>query len=150
MKKPDFVANIKKPKFVENIKAPKFVQNMKKPTWDQKLVLTVAGAAVIASSVITIVDYVERKRRDKASHVTELLIGMAGVAIGAALASEPRRQDDRKKLIVENMFDDEDIALANAQIRETLNNGVDRGEPVAAPKRTVEVDEDTSIEDFIF
>ena len=150
MKKPDFVANIKKPKFVENFKAPKFVQNMKKPTWDQKLVLTVAGAAVIASSVITIVDYVERKRRDKASHVTELLIGMAGVAIGAALASEPRRQDDRQKLIVENMFDEEDIALANAQIRETLNNGVDRGEPTVAPKRTVEVDEDTSIEDFIF
>ena len=124
---------------------------MKKPTFDQKMILTIAGAAVIASSVITVIDYIERKKHDKISHVTELLAGLAGVAVGALLASEPKRQETREKLIVEDMFGEEDVALANEQIRETLGNGADRGEPVAtAPQRTVEVDEETSIEDFIF
>ena len=123
---------------------------MKKPTFNQKLILTLAGAAVIASSVITVIDYIERKKKDKLSHVGELLAGLAGVAIGAALASEPKRQETRKRLIVDDMFNEDDVALANEQIRETLGNGADRGEPTAAPQRTVEVDEDTSIEDFIF
>lgn len=123
---------------------------MKKPTLDQKMILTIAGAAVIASSVITVIDYIERKRHAKISHVTELLAGIAGVAVGALLASEPKRQEAREKLIVDDMFSEEDVDLANEQIRETLGNGADRGEPVAAPQRTVEVDEDTSIEDFIF
>ncbi|MBE6632935.1 MAG: DUF308 domain-containing protein [Ruminococcaceae bacterium] len=145
MKKPEFIEKIKMP----TIKKPAFLENVKKPTFDQKVVLTVAGALVIAGSVITVADYIERKRKDKVSRVGELIAGLAGVAIGALLASEPKRQETRKKLIVEDMFTEEDIAIADEQIRETLGNGADRGEPVAAPQRTVEVDDETSVEDFI-
>ena len=145
MKKPDFIEKIKMPV----LKKPAFMENMKVPTFDQKIVLTIAGAVVIAGSVITVADDIERKRKDKASRVGELIAGLAGVAIGALLASEPKRQETRQKLIVDDMFTEEDIALADEQIRETLGNGAERGEPVAAPQRTVEVDDETSIEDFI-
>jgi len=75
MKKPEFIEKIKMP----TIKKPAFLENVKKPTFDQKVVLTVAGALVIAGSVITVADYIERKRKDKVSRVGELIAGLAGV-----------------------------------------------------------------------
>ena len=121
---------------------------IKKPELNSKTIFTLAGAAVMIGSVITIVDYAERRRKAKVSHAAELIAGIAGVAIGVALAAEPDRRT-RRRVVVDDMFTDEDAELANEQIRETLNNGVDRGSQPTDHLRTIEVDSETSIEDFI-
>ena len=121
---------------------------MKKPDLNSKTLFTLAGAAVMVGSLITIVDFAERKRKSKPSHVGELIAGIAGLAVGVALTSEPDRRA-RRSVVVDDMFTDEDVELANEQIRETLNNGVDRGSQPTNHLRTIEVDSETSIEDFI-
>lgn len=116
---------------------------------NSKTIFTLAGAAVMVSSVITIADYVVRRSKAKSSHAGELIAGIAGIAIGVALAAEPKRRERSSKLVVDDMFNDEDAALAHEQIRETLNQETDRGSLPTDHLRTIEVDSETSIEDFI-
>lgn len=103
----------------------------------------------MVSSVITIADYAVKRSKAKTSHAAELIAGIAGVAIGVALAAEPKRREQSRRLVVDDMFNDEDAALAHEQIRETLNQEADRGAAPTDHLRTIEVDNETSIEDFI-
>ncbi len=88
---------------------------------DRKLVMTLAGVAVVAGSVVAVADYVRRKKHNKAAHAAELILGIAGVAAGTLLATEPRRQANRITLELDDIFEGVDIELARRQVREALN-----------------------------
>lgn len=109
---------------------------------------TMVGAAVLFSSLVTVVDYSVRKKRSKASHTAELIAGVAGLVLGAVLVAEPTQQA-RRALAKTDLIDDESAAETEQQIKEELNQSVDRGTQPSAPVRTIEVDDETSIEDFI-
>ena len=125
---------------------------MKKLELDNKKLFVLAGAAVAVGSLIAIADYADRKRKEKTAYAGELIAGIAGILIGAALAAEPKRRENRDRVLVDDIFTDEDAALAREQIREVLNredDGADCAVPPADHLRTIEVDNETSIEDFI-
>ncbi len=123
---------------------------MKKKTLDQKMLMTLAGVAVVAGSVVAVADYVKRKKEEKAAHIAELIFGIAGVAAGTLIATEPKRQANRSALELEDIFSDEDIELARRQIRETLNGEVEEDVPAELPLVTEDADEaDVIAADFI-
>lgn len=109
---------------------------------------TMIGAVVLFSSLVTVVDYSVRKKRSKTSHAAELIAGTAGLILGAVLVAEPTQQA-RRALAKTDLIDDESAAETEQQIREDMNLSVDRGSHSTAPVRTIEVDDETSIEDFI-
>ena len=109
---------------------------------------TILGAAVLFSSLATVVDYSVRKKRSKTSHAGELIAGAAGLILGAVLIAEPTQQA-RRALAKTDLIDDESAAETEQQIREEMNLSVDRGSQPAPPARTIEVDNEASIEDFI-
>ena len=122
---------------------------MKKKNVDSKMLWTLAGVAVVAGSVVAVADYVKRKKEEKAAHIAELIFGIAGVAAGTLIATEPRRQANRTALELEDIFDDEDIELARRQIRETLNGEVEEI-PAELPLVTEEaVEEEAVAADFM-
>ena len=89
----------------------------------RKLVMTLAGVAVVAGSVVAVADYVRRKKHQKTAHVAELILGIAGVAAGTLLATEPRREANRITLELDDIFEGVDIEVARRQVREALNRG---------------------------
>lgn len=113
-----------------------------------KLILTVAGAATMLVSAIVLVDYASRKAAKKKASAGELVVGLVGAAAGAAVTVYAQKADQKKELLIEDMLDAEDIALMHENISEVLGTGA---EHTKKPEqlRTIEVDEDTSIEDFI-
>lgn len=123
---------------------------MQKKNFDQKMLLTLAGVALVAGSVVAVADYVKRKKDEKKAHVAELIFGIAGVAAGTLIATEPKRQANRSALELEDIFSDEDIELARRQIRETLNGEVEEDVPAELPLVTEDADEaDVIAADFI-
>ena len=108
---------------------------MKKKTPDRKMIMTLAGVAVVAGSVVAIADYVKRKKHNKVAHVAELAFGIAGVAAGTLLATEPRREANRITLELDDIFEGVDIELARRQVREALNRG--DAEPEPEPEQPV-------------
>lgn len=116
-----------------------------KKSADRKMLMTLAGVAVVAGSVVAVADYVKRKKEQKIAHVAELIFGIAGVAAGTLIATEPRRQANRTAWELEDIFEDEDIELTRRQIRETLNGSVEEDAPAEASLVT----EDASEEDAI-
>jgi len=104
---------------------------MKKNTSDQKIAMTLAGIALVAGSIVAVADYVKRKKHNKVAHAAELIFGMAGVAAGTLLATEPRRQENRITLELDDIFEGVDIELARRQVREALNRGDAEEEPIA-------------------
>ena len=97
------------------------LKKMKTP--DRKLVMTLAGVAVVAGSVVAVADYVRRKKHQKAAHAAELILGIAGVAAGTLLATEPRREANRITLELDDIFEGVDLEIARRQVREALNRG---------------------------
>ena len=123
---------------------------MKKKTLDQKMLMTLAGVAVVAGSVVAVADYLKRKKDQKAAHVAELILGIAGVAAGTLIATEPKRQANRSLLEVEDIFGDEDIDLAHMQIRETLGGDEEYAHAEELPLITEDADsEEVIAADFI-
>ncbi len=123
---------------------------MKKKTFDQKMLMTLAGVAVVAGSVVAVADYVKRKKEERTAHIAELIFGIAGVAAGTLIATEPKRQANRSALELEDIFSDEDVELARRQIRETLNGEVEEDLPAELPLVTEDADEaDVIAADFI-
>ena len=121
----------------------------KKLEINAKTLGTAAGVILALGSSIAIADYIDRKARGKRSaHTAELVLGIAGVVAGAGLTIGVNRPA-RHKIIVEDMFEDDELDLAHEQIRETLNTGVERG--VFAPDYLSDVaaDEEPATEDFI-
>ena len=126
------------------------MKNLKKHV-DPKLIWTLAGVAVVAGSVVAVADYVKRKKKDeKVAHIAELIFGIAGVAAGTLIATEPRRQANRTALELEDIFGDEDIELARRQIRETLNGAVEDDVPAEPSLVTKDAaEEDVIAVDFM-
>ena len=119
---------------------------LKKEAFDKKMWMTLAGVAVVAGSVVAVADYVKRKKDARVAHAAELIFGIAGVAAGTLLVTEPRRKSNRISLELEDIFDEEDIELARRQIRETLN-GASEEETVPAelPLVTENADEEAAL-----
>lgn len=105
------------------------------------------GAAVAAVSAALIVDYAVRKKKEKTVYAGLLIAGLAGLVGSAILAYQPEKQA-KKQLTVTDMLDDEDVSLVHQNISEVLTDTADRGEQERAI-RTVEVDEETTVEDFM-
>lgn len=119
-----------------------------------KLFYIVSGTAMMLSSAVTFADYKERKKKaEKTSHKSELVAGLIGGAVGMYLATRPVKEEHEKKKPVDKteLFEDEENAKrADSDIREVLNEGrADHPRKTGASVRAIEVDEDTSIDDFI-
>lgn len=112
-----------------------------------KKTLYIASAAITAASIAAIVTYSIKKATKKPVSAGLLILGSLGIAAGAALSTKPSR-DAVKELGNEPLLDEEDTDLMQVNISEILGNTADRG---TAPEklRHIEVDEETTIEDFI-
>ena len=64
------------------------------------------------------------------------------------MVAEPTQQA-RRALAKTDLIDDESAAETEQQIKEDMNLSVDRGTQPSTPVRTIEVDDETSSEDFI-
>lgn len=113
-----------------------------------KLVSTVAGAAVALTSAILVIDYASKRKKDMDPSAGFLLAGIAGLLIGAALPVATGIVEDHKKMDFDGALDDADTDRVKANISEVLGNSADRGKR-PEKLRHIELDEDTSIEDFI-
>ena len=125
---------------------------LKKPDLKQlrgsKLVFAVAGGAMITASVGAMVAYLSRRKEDQQVGVGMLLGAVAGLTAGILLAYEPERRA-RRRVVVDQMFDEDDAEVANRRIEQVLNKTDERGVQPASHRREIEVDEEASAEDFI-
>ena len=115
---------------------------------NHKLVFAVTGGAMITASVGSMVAYLSRKKEDQQVGVGMLLGAVAGLTAGILLAYEPERRA-RRRVVVDQMFDEDDAEVANRRINEVLNKADERGAKPATRRRAIEVDEEASVEDFI-
>lgn len=106
------------------------------------------GAAVAAASVALIVDYSIRKKKEQAPFAGILVAGIAGLFLGAAIAYKPEKEA-KKALTVDDLLDDGDEELVHQNISELMDKSVESGKK-PQKIRKIEVDEETSIEDFEF
>lgn len=116
---------------------------------NENLFYRIAGASVAAISVALITDYSVRAGKKKETSVVSLLAGIAGLAAGMAIASKPER-DAIRRLKMDDVIDGEDAELMDRNISEVLGVAADRGSVSRDHLHRIEVDEETSIEDFIF
>ncbi len=115
---------------------------------DSNLLYTLSGAFVTMSSTFAVAHYLTRRECKRSTSAAELVLGLAGLAVGAFLLCEPDRKA-RKRVVVEELFDDKDADLTDRQIREVLGKSVEQPTESTPRRRPIEVDEETSIEDFI-
>ena len=115
-----------------------------------KFIISLAGAATVLVSAIALIDYGNRKAKCKPAPGAELALGLIGAAAGAAIALLAEKELPKHDLLVEDMLDEEELALMQGNIAEVLGYSADHHHEAAAKLRTIEVDEETSIEDFIF
>ena len=108
----------------------------------------IAGAAVAAVSAAMVVGYAVKKKKEQAAGVGLLLAGIAGFVGSAILAYQPEKEA-QEKLTVHELIDEGDEALMHENFTEILGSAADRGE-TPEKLRHIELDEDTTIEDFIF
>lgn len=106
-----------------------------------------AGAAFTALSTVAFTFFAFKKAKKEKAYASLLLAGVAGLAVGAMLASKPTRIAT-DHLAAEDLLDDADTDLMQANISEVLGNAADRG---TAPQklRQIELDEEATIEDFM-
>lgn len=114
----------------------------------KKLICSIAGALVTASSVAMIADYSISKKKQKEVCPTKLVAGIVGLCAGALITYIPEHLA-KKKLPVEQMIDEKEEELMNENIAEVLGNSSEDASKKAPPV-TIELDEETTIEDFIF
>ena len=81
--------------------------------------------------------------------MAELILGIAGVAAGTLIATEPKRQATKTALVLEDIFGDEDIELTRRQIRETLNGTVEEDVPAEMPLVTEDAAEEEILAEVI-
>ena len=114
----------------------------------KKLICSIAGALVTASSVAMITDYSISKKKQKEACPTKLVAGIVGLCAGALITYIPDFIANRK-LPVDQMINEDEEDLMNENIAEVLGNSTE-GTLEKAPPVTIELDEETTIEDFIF
>ena len=115
---------------------------------NEKLAFAIAGGALITASIIPMVAYLSRKKEDQHASVGMLLGAVAGLTAGILLAYEPKRRA-RHRVVVDQMFDDDDAETANSKIDGVLNRSEERVAKPESFRREIDVDEDASIGDFI-
>jgi hypothetical protein len=112
---------------------------------NKKSLLTVLGAAGAIASGAAIVDFIAKKANRRSGGGLGLSLGLTGLVASTALLlyaqTSPIGEEE-----YEDMLSDEDIALMDANISEVLGSSEDRAEKKPSG---IEVDEDTTIEDFI-
>ena len=113
-----------------------------------KLAFAVTGGAMITASVGAMVAYLSRRKEDREVGVGMLLGAVAGLTAGILLAYEPERRA-RRRVVVDQMFDEDDAEMADRRIEQVLNKTDERGAKPASHRRAIEVDEEASAEDFI-
>lgn len=123
------------------------IVNLKKIN-NSKLVFAVTGGAMITASVGAMIAYLSRRKEDQQVGVGMFLGAVAGLTAGILLAYEPERRA-RRRVVVDQMFDEDDAEVANRRINEVLNKTDERGAKPASHRREIEVDEEASLEDFI-
>ena len=114
----------------------------------RKLVFAVTGGALITASIGSMIAYLSRKKEDQDVGVGMLLGAVAGLTAGILLAYEPERQA-RRRVVVDQMFDEDDAEVANRRIDQVLNKPDESGAKPASHRKAIEVDEEASPEDFI-
>lgn len=115
---------------------------------NKKILLTIAGAATAFASGTLISDYALRKGVHKRANPTELILGISGLVSSAAVLAYAYLAATEEKDDYEDMLNDEDIALMDANISEVLGASVEHTEkPLSL--RLIEVDDEATIEDFI-
>lgn len=105
-----------------------------------------AGAAVAVASAALIVDYSVRKKKEETPFAGLLVAGITGLFLGAAIAYKPEKEA-KKALTVDDLLDDGDEELMHQNISELMDKSVETGKK-PQKIRKIEVDEETSIEDF--
>ena len=118
----------------------------------KKFILSMAGAATFLASAAILIDFGHRQSKNAFAHPLELTAGILGSIAGFGLAVLAEVDLPKKKLIgdldLEDMLDEEDIALMNENISDVLGASAEQTvKPEAL--RKIELDEDASIEDFI-
>ena len=115
---------------------------------NNKLVFAATGGALITASVGSMVAYLSRKKEDQDVGVGMFLGAVAGLTAGILLAYEPERRA-RRRVVVDQMFDEDDAEVADRRISEVLNKPEESGAKPTSHRREIEVDQDASLEDFI-
>lgn len=115
---------------------------------NNKLLFAATGGALITASVGSMVAYLSRKKEDQDVGVGMLLGAVAGLTAGILLAYEPERRA-RRRVVVDQMFDEDDAEVADRRISEVLNKPEESGAKPTSHRREIEVDQDASLEDFI-
>ena len=115
---------------------------------DERLVFAIAGGALITASVVPMVAYLSRRKEDQHASVGMFLGAVAGLTAGTLLAYEPSRRA-RRRVVVDQMFNDDDAEVAGRRIDSVLNRNEERAATPESFRREIDVDEDASIEDFI-
>ena len=115
---------------------------------NEKLLFAIAGGALITASFVPMVAYLSRRKEDQHTGVGMLLGAVAGLTAGILLAYEPERRA-RRRVVVDQMFDDDDVTLADSRINNVLNRSEERASKPESLRREIDVDEEASVEDFI-
>ena len=145
MKKLDALKNIKALEKAKRLKQD--LREWKEAQDTTRLLCTIASAVVSAASVALVVDYASKKKKDQDS-ATPLVLGVLGLVTSAVVAGIPDYLS-AKKLMVEDMLNDDEADLMDENISEVLNYTADQKKK-ADHMQQIELDEDTTIEDFIF
>lgn len=117
----------------------------------KKTVYSIAGAALAITSTALMIDYSVRKKKEQSPSVGILFASIAGLVAGSAIAYRVQKEES-KLLKVDEIFDSEaDVDTLNDNINEVLNTSSVETQPGENPiRKSIEVDNDTTIEDFIW
>ncbi len=118
---------------------------------NKKDLYSIAGAALAITSTALMIDYAVRKKKDQTPPVGILFASIAGLVAGATIAYQPQKEQ-AKLLKVDEIFDDEsEVNTLEENINEVLNtSSVDVQVNENPVRKSIEVDNDTTIEDFIW
>ncbi|MBQ7335071.1 MAG: hypothetical protein IJW92_01175 [Clostridia bacterium] len=118
---------------------------------NKQLVVSIAGAATVVASTALVVDYAVRKSKSRAN-AAELVFGIFGIAAGIAAgvaAVVMAQKEENQALLMEHVLEEDDAALMDENIAEVLGTAVEHTPEAEPLRRTIELDEEASIEDFI-
>ena len=90
----------------------------------KKTIHTIAGASLAIFSA-TAAGVAIGKKKKESSAAPMILLGSLGVAAGAAIALIPRVQELRQKMVLDDLLDDEDLALMEKNISEVLGKDIE-------------------------
>ena len=90
----------------------------------KKTIYTIAGASLAVFSA-TAAGVAIGKKKKEASAAPMILLGSLGVAAGAVIALVPRVQELRQRMVLDDLLDDEDLALMEENISEVLGKDIE-------------------------